>query len=330
MVSRCASYRKSFPCEQGVAKLVSFAHKLQEHGLGLTRGQTTVLQVNLGRLCNQACRHCHLEAGPGCREVMGLKTARQVAAYARRGCFGCVDITGGAPELNPHLAELLELVRPFAQRVMLRCNLTALGQPERAGLMQRLADLRIDLVASFPALNQAQCEAQRGAGVFGPSLDTLARLNELGYGRQGSGLALDLVVNPTGAFLPPDQGQAERRYRREMLRKWGISFNRLYTFANVPLGRFRSWLKDSGNYDGYLQKLCESFNPCAVDGLMCRSSVSVDWQGQLYDCDFNLAAGLPLGGRPVHVSQMEGPPEAGAPIAAGEHCFTCTAGAGFT
>jgi radical SAM/Cys-rich protein len=231
--------------------------------------------------------------------------------------------------MNPHLERLIEGVSGQGRRVMLRANLTALGE-RGAGLMEFLAARAVTVVASFPSLNAGQAEIQRGRGVFPASLDTLRALNLLGYGQAGSGLELNLVVNPGGAFLPPAQEATERRFRAELARRWGLGFNQLYCFANAPLGRFKSWLLESANYETYLERLAGQFNPCAVAGLMCRGLVSVSWQGHLYDCDFNQAAGLPLGGRAVHVTEMAGPPPEGAPIAVGEHCYTCTAGAGFT
>jgi radical SAM/Cys-rich protein len=308
----------------------SFVRTLREHDISLAREQTDALQVNLGLVCNQACKHCHLSAGPHRQELMDQATVAQVADYARRAGFATVDITGGAPELNPHLPELIRGVRPAVQKVIVRANLTALALEQSAGLAELFADQGVVVVASLPALSPAQTEAQRGPGVFQSSLEVLGRLNRLGYGQEGTGLELNLVSNPAGAFLPPSQDKAERRFREQLARKWGVGFNHLFTFANVPLGRFKDWLVGSGNYDSYLDRLKGAFNGCAVDGLMCRRQVSVAWDGVLYDCDFNLAAGLPLGGSPRHVSQMEGPPPPGQPIAVGEHCFTCTAGAGFT
>ncbi len=308
----------------------SFALKLRENRLSLQREVTDTLQVNVGLMCNQACKHCHLEAGPHRHEIMDADTAGMVVDFAARGHFAAIDITGGAPELNPHLPELLRRLHPLTPRLMLRANLTALGLPENRDLMPLLAELGVVVVASLPAINPGQTDAQRGAGVFQRSLEVLGELNSLGYGQEGSNLEMNLVSNPAGAFLPPDQKQAEERFRSQLERRWGIRFNHLYTFANVPLGRFKEWLNGSGNYDAYLEKLISSFNGCAVGGLMCRHQVSVAWDGYLYDCDFNLAAGLPLGGQRVHVSEMEGPPRPGSAIAVGDHCFTCTAGSGFT
>jgi radical SAM/Cys-rich protein len=308
----------------------SFAHTLAKHGLNLTRGETTTLQVNVGLLCNQSCRHCHLDAGPDRHEVMSLETAEQVASYARTASFQAIDITGGAPELNPHLPRMIELFSVPAPRLMMRCNLTALSRMGDHFVTTVLADRRVVIVASVPSLNAAQVEAQRGRGVWETTLACLKKLNAIGYGNPEAGLELNLVANPPGAFLPAAQDQVEKKFRADMKRKWGIVFNHLYTFANVPLGRFRDWLVKSGNYDNYLQKLVSAFNPCTVDGLMCRSLVSVSWDGYLHDCDFHLAADIPAGGVKVHVSNCKGPPAMGSPIAVSDHCYACTAGAGFT
>ncbi|KMY66795.1 radical SAM protein [Desulfocarbo indianensis] len=308
----------------------TFAGMLSQNRLSLDREACEALQINVGLLCNQACNHCHLEAGPRRKEIMDQATMAQVVEFARRGDFTGIDITGGAPEMNPSLPLLIESLRPLTPRLMLRANLTALGQAGQQELMGLLARSQVVVVASLPALNPSQTDAQRGSGVFASSLDVLRKLNALGYGQEGSGLELNLVSNPAGAFLPPAQSQAEERFRAQLQRRWDIRFNQLYTFANVPLGRFARWLRQSGNYDAYLEKLIDSFNSCAVECLMCRRQVSVAWDGYLYDCDFNLAAGLPLGGRRTHVNELSAPPKAGEPIALGEHCFTCTAGSGFT
>lgn len=307
-----------------------FAQTLARHDLKLTREPTDTLQVNVGFLCNQVCKHCHLEAGPERGEVMDAATVDQVVAYVERAGFTTVDITGGAPEMNPHLVRLIHGVAPRAPRVMLRANLTALGQDQHQPLLEVLAERQVAVVASLPATTASQADAQRGQGVFEQSLATLERLNRLGYGHPGSGLELDLVVNPAGAFMPPSQAAAEKKFKADLKRKWGLVFNQLFTFANVPLGRFRRWLEKTGNYQAYLDKLVSGFNPCAAEGLMCRRQVSVAWDGILYDCDFNLAAGLPLQGRAIHVSNMAAAPEPGSPIAVADHCYTCTAGDGFT
>lgn len=307
-----------------------FARTLEAHGLALERVAATTLQVNVGLVCNLACRHCHLEAGPARQEAMNRSTMRQVADYARRGRFAIIDVTGGAPELVPGMAEFMAGLAPLAGRVMFRTNLLALAREESRDLLETLAGHRVALAASMPSLAASQADALRGKGVFEASLAMLRRLNGLGYGVEGSNLVLDLVSNPAGAFLPPNQAEAERRFKADLARRFGIVFNRLYVFANVPLGRYRRWLEASGNHAAYVRRLAEAFNPCTVAGLMCRSLVSVGFDGRLHDCDFNLAAGLPLGNEPRRVADMDGPPAPGARIATGDHCYACTAGAGFT
>ena len=315
---------------KGAMIVEPFRQTLSKHALRLERGQTTTLQINMGFLCNQTCRHCHLNAGPGRRENMDLETVDQVVSYAKRSGFETIDITGGAPELNPNLVVLIKRLAPFAPRIMVRSNLTALNDGKRAYLMDLFKAYRVAIVASFPSLNEAQAESLRGQGVFQTSIAVLRKLNAMGYGQETSGLELNLVSNPTGAFLPSSQPQTEKRFRQVLKQKWGIEFNNLFSFANVPLGRFRQWLSQSGNLETYIEKLASSFNACATEGLMCRSLVSISWDGYLYDCDFNLARGLFLGGRKIHISEMPGPPKVGSPIAVADHCYTCTAGEGFT
>jgi radical SAM/Cys-rich protein len=262
--------------------------------------------------------------------MMDQATVDDVIAYAGRCGFDVIDITGGAPELNPNIERLIEGVSSLAPRLMFRSNLSALHDGGRDNLMKLLRDKRYVIVASFPSVNEAQAEGQRGSGIFKKSIAVLQGLNALGYGHEGSGLELDLVANPTGAFLPSSQKELERRFKEVLLSRWGIVFNRLFSFANVPLGRFREWLEERGLLKTYIDRLTAGFNPCAVEGLMCRSLVSVSWDGCLYDCDFNLARGLYYGGKRIHVSSCSGPPPEGASIATADHCFTCTAGQGFT
>ena len=303
---------------------------LSGHKLKLQRDQTHTLQINVGLLCNQRCQHCHLYAGPDRKENMTRETMQAVVDYARRCPFEMIDVTGGAPELNPTISELIELTAALTPRLMFRSNLSALNKSKRSGLRQVLADNQVVVVASFPSLNVSQTEAQRGNGIFQISIEAFQKLNQLGYGREGSGLELNLVSNPSGAFLPPDQAQTAKRFRRMLKGRWGIEFNNLFSFANVPLGRYRDWLIQSGNLNSYMEKLASSFNPCAVADVMCRTMVSVSWDGYLYDCDFNLARGLYMGGHKIHVSEMEGYPEAGSAVVTADHCYACTAGSGFT
>jgi radical SAM/Cys-rich protein len=311
-------------------QIESFKQTLAVNGLLLERGKTTTLQVNLGYLCNQTCRHCHLSAGPDRTENMTSETVDQVIAYARRGNFDTVDITGGAPELNQNLPDLVKTLGKLSVKIILRSNLSALGNSRNEHLMRLLEDNSVAIIASFPSLNKSQFESQRGAGIFEKGIYALKTLNEMGYGHADSGLELNLVVNPAGAFLPASQEETEKRFRQLLQKKWGICFNHLFNFANVPLGRFREWLEDTGNLEEYMGSLRSAFNSCAIEGLMCRKLVSVSWDGFLYDCDFNLARGIPLGGIKAHVSEMPDAPKEGTPINVSDHCFTCTAGTGFT
>ncbi len=311
-------------------EITPFQQTLAAHGLELTRTETTTLQINVGLLCNQTCRHCHLEAGPTRPEVMDRRTVDQVIDLAKRVRFKTIDLTGGAPEMNPHIDDLLQGLAPHTDTLILRSNLTAIHAQHRDDLINRCRDLRVTIVASFPSLNEAQAEAQRGRGIFQQSLATLGKLNDAGYGQVDSGLELNLVANPTGAFLSPDQHEVELRFRQVLAAKWGITFNNLFAFANMPLGRFRHWLEQSGNFEPYMTTLAAGFNPCAVAGLMCRSLLSVSWEGFLFDCDFNQAIGLRSAGQAKHISELTALPAIGTPIAVSNHCYTCTAGAGFT
>jgi radical SAM/Cys-rich protein len=307
-----------------------FADTLARHGLSLVRDRVHTLQVNTGYLCDLRCRHCHLEAGPGREEVMSRKTMGEIVSFARRFPFRAFDITGGAPEMVPGLPLLIEGLSPLAPRLMLRTNLSAMSGAGWESLLALCVAHRVVMVASFPSTNPSQADAQRGAGVTETAVAVLKRLNAAGYGAEGTGLELDLVSNPVGAFLPVSQESAERKFRTDLLRKWGVVFHHLHTFANVPLGRFRTWLLQTGNYERYLKTLADGFNSSAVERLMCRTLLSVSWDGFLYDCDFNLAAGRPHGDRKVHVSEVRELPPHGAPIAIGEYCYACTAGSGFT
>lgn len=310
--------------------LERFRDRLARHELALTRQRTTALQVNVGLACDLACGHCHLEAGPGRSEMMQRPVMDEVIACARRFRFDSIDLTGGAPELLPELPYLMRGLAPETPRLILRSNLVSLNGERGEELLELYRELNVVLVASLPASNPSQTEAQRGAGVWERSMEALGKLNSLGYGMPGSPLELDLVSNPSGAFLPPPQLQAQEKFRRDLARRHGVSFHNLYTFANVPLGRFRSFLERSGNLDSYLEKLAAGFNPCAVAGLMCRSQLSVDWRGRLYDCDFHLAHGLHHAAEERLISSLTELPPPGTPIPAAEHCYACTVGAGFT
>ena len=308
----------------------NFAARLSTAGLPpVTAFRVDTLQVNVGRVCNQTCRHCHVDAGPDRREAMARDTVDHCLRVLRDFDIPTLDITGGAPELNPHFRELVGGARALERRVIDRCNLTVLEIPAQADLAEFLAAHRVEVVASLPYFEADRTDAQRGDGVFDRSLRGLRRLNALGYGRPDSGLILNLVYNPAGAFLPPDQGDLEVQFRRELRDRWGVEFNRLFALANMPIGRFLEFLRATGNYEGYMTRLANAFNPAAVPGLMCRNLLSVGWDGALYDCDFNQMLDWPLvEGSPAHIRDFDPDRLARRAVAVGNHCFGCTAGGG--
>jgi radical SAM/Cys-rich protein len=298
----------------------------------LDRRITTTVQVNVGKRCNQACHHCHVDAGPKRTESMSEATVlRVLELIARDASVETVDITGGAPELNPHFRMLVESARAVGKRVIDRCNLTVLFEPGMEDLAVFLASQRVELVCSLPCYTADNVDQQRGVGVFDKSIGALRMLGGLGYGREGSGLLLDLVYNPLGASLPPPQATLEAKYREELRRLFGIEFGRLLTIANMPIKRFADQLRRWGEYDRYLGLLVNHFNPATLPGLMCRDLVSIGWDGKLYDCDFNQMLELPLGGErgPATIFEIESFAALRAiPVATGTHCFGCTAGSG--
>jgi radical SAM/Cys-rich protein len=298
----------------------------------LERARPRILQVNLGRLCNQQCLHCHVAAGPNRREVMDAPTVDLVMATLERLPFEVLDLTGGAPELNPGFRRLVRHARGLGLRVIDRCNLSVLGEPGQDDLADFLAAEGVEVVASLPCYLQENVDAQRGTGVFAASLAGLQRLNRLGYGEPGSALTLDLVYNPQGASLPPPQAALEADYRRTLLRAYGIRFTRLLVLANLPVGRFGSTLLSRGELDAYLALLRGAHREANTAAVMCRDLISVDWQGLLYDCDFNQMLGIPLGATggtaPTHLRDLPRLSLDGRPIAVADHCYGCTAGQG--
>lgn len=296
----------------------------------LRRGSLQTLQVNLGYRCNQACAHCHVDAGPLRTEAMDLATIELVLAFARAVRPAVLDVTGGAPELNPHFRHLVGAARAQGLDVIDRCNLTILGEPGQETLAEFLAAQRVRVVASLPCYGPDNVDAQRGHGVFARSIAGLRSLNALGYGMPASGLELDLVYNPVGPHLPPAQGPLEATYRARLLADHGVRFNRLLTLANMPIARFRHALERDGRYDQYMALLVSSHRDDNLAGVMCRSHLSVDWRGHVYDCDFNQMLGLPLAARAegVHLSSLLEATLEGLPIAVGPHCYGCTAGQG--
>ena len=313
--------------------ILPFATRLSQEGTCLNRIGIHVVQINVGKLCNQSCSHCHVEAGPHRTEIMTRKTAELVADFVRATEAQTVDITGGAPELNPSFRWLVKQLVNCGRHVMDRCNLTVLSEPGQGGVAEFLADLGVEIIASLPCYTQENVDWQRGQGVYHKSIAALKQLNALGYGQAGSGLVLNLVYNPLGAFLPGSQAELEVDYKRKLDKAYGISFNRLLTMTNAPLGRFGRTLHESDEYATYCATLVTAFNPSTLDALMCRKMVSIGWDGFVYDCDFNQMLGLRLGnGRPFRLGELDMAELAHrieqADVRTGDHCYGCTAGAG--
>lgn len=311
-------------------RVPAFQQALADHGLApLAATGIEVLQVNVGKVCNQTCRHCHVDAGPDRREIMSRQTLLECLDVISKTDIPVVDITGGAPEMNPHFRWFVGEVRRLGRHVIDRCNLTILLVNGHEDLAEFLAQHEVEVVASLPCYLEQNVDAQRGASVFERSIAALRRLNALGYGRPEAGLALNLVFNPLGPSLPPPQEQLEADYRRELGSRYGVVFNRLYTITNMPISRFLDDLLTSGRYEAYLDKLLAAFNPAAAAGVMCRTLLSVDWQGRLFDCDFNQMLDLGLAPElPQHIRDFDLASLATRRIATARHCYGCTAGAG--
>jgi radical SAM/Cys-rich protein len=308
----------------------TFSRSLADHGLSLRRERTEILQLNLGKLCNLTCIHCHVNAGPKRKEIMSRETIDRVLDWLAGADIPTVDLTGGAPEMIPEFRYLVERLRKIShvETIIDRCNLTILLQDGYKWLSDFLGAHRVKIVASMPCYEPANVNAQRGEGVFDASIGALQRLNKVGYGRRAD-LGLDLVYNPNGAFLPPDEAELEADYKRELKRHFDIDFDRLYTITNMPIGRFASWLRHSGKLDAYLQLLISTFNPASVAGLMCRNTLSVGWRGELYDCDFNQQLGMQWKEqKPLYLWHVDPDRLHGRTIAVGNHCYGCTAGHG--
>jgi radical SAM/Cys-rich protein len=306
-----------------------FDDVLGRHGLPLlTTGRIDQLQVNVGKLCNQTCAHCHVDAGPDRREAMTRETARKVIELLRRHDIATLDITGGAPELSPQFRYLVDEAAKLGRRIIDRCNLTVLMLPAQANLVDYLARRRVEVTASLPSFRRTGTDAQRGDGVFEKSIAALRKLNDAGYGK-ATGLVLDLVHNPVGAFLPGKQSSLERDYRRELGTRYGIVFDHLHAITNMPISRFLEFLERSGNTERYMDLLVRSFNPAAAEGVMCRSYLSVGWDGTLYDCDFNQMLALAVDhGAPGTLDGLLASDDLSRRVRTGLHCFGCTAGAG--
>lgn len=312
-----------------LADIPSFETTLADHHLHLQRTAPRVLQVNVGKLCNLTCVHCHVNAGPKRTEIMTRETVDRVLDWLRCSAVELVDLTGGTPEMIPDFRYMVEQIRDMGKRVMDRCNLTILNEPGYEWVAEFHANQGVEIVASMPCYCPENVNAQRGDGVFDSSILALQTLNGLGYGADEN-LKLDLVYNPNGAKLPPPQAELEQDYKREMKVHFDIVFNQLYAITNMPIARFTSFLKRSGSYADYMQLLLVSFNPESVDGLMCRDTISVDWEGRVFDCDFNQQLGMHHGERaaPTMLWDLDLNGWRSTPILTGAHCYGCTAGQG--
>lgn len=303
-----------------------FDRKLVEHGLTLRRARLQTLQLNLGRRCNQACRHCHVDAGPWRTEMMDGPTARRIGEWILQHRPAVVDLTGGAPELSEFFCDLVQTARLVGARVIDRNNLTILEEPDYAWLPEYLAAHQVEVIASLPCYLETNVNRQRGRGVFEKSIAALKKLNAVGYGTR---LPLHLVYNPLGARLPPPQSELEADYKAALQREFGILFNRLYTLTNQPIGRFADDLRRQGKREEYMELLANAFNPATVPGLMCRSTLSVGHRGELYDCDFNQMLAMRMrNGRPLFLWDITPAELEALEIQTGFHCLACTAGSG--
>ncbi len=294
------------------------------------RERIETVQVNLGYKCNQSCLHCHVNASPDRKESMSKNTMNQVRAFIKRVGAKTVDLTGGAPELNPHFRDFVRHLRDDNVSIIDRCNLTILSEPDQSDLAQFLADQQITVIASLPCYTEDNVDAQRGNGVFQRSIKGLQMLNELGYGQDESGLALNLVYNPTGPFLPPPQNTLQTEYKEHLWKHYGVIFNSLLTITNMPIKRFGSTLVSRKQFDTYMSLLKKNFDEKNLSSVMCKTLVSVDWEGYLFDCDFNqmLELNIENGNRKIHVSDLESDTLSGREISVKDHCFGCAAGQG--
>ena len=317
--------------EAAGARLPAFAGKLRETGLFPLRPTALqIMQLNVGRMCNQVCKHCHVDAGPDRTEIMTRATMQLCLDALAQTAIELVDLTGGAPEMNPDFRWLVEQISALGRRVIVRCNLTIIvANKKYHDLPEFFARHHVQVVSSLPHFSAGRTDAQRGEGVFEKSIRALKMLNAVGYGREGSGLTLDLVYNPSGAFMPGSQAGLEREFKQRLGREHGIEFNSLLTITNLPVSRFLDYLLESGNYESYMEKLVAAYNPVAAANVMCRTTLSVGWDGQLYDCDFNQQLDLLVAGSaPKHIRDFDEARLQDRAIVINQHCYGCTAGAG--
>ncbi len=323
-ITRRRDGKSAFP-----ASPVGFDERLKSSGVSLVSARIDTLQVNVGKLCNQACKHCHVDASPTRTEIMSRATVEACLNAVRDFKIPTLDVTGGAPELVPDFRYLVVEARKIGAKIIVRHNLTVMFEPNQTDLPEFFAANRVEVVSSLPYFLAQQTDAQRGAGVFDKSVEAMKRLNAVGYGVEGANLTLNLVYNPTGAFLPPAQSQIETDFRRELRDRHNLFFNNLFTITNVPVARYLDYLRRSGNEEKYMRKLIGAFNAATLQNLMCRNLVSVDWTGKLYDCDFNQMLKLNLSsGLPQTIFDFDAEKLANRSITTANHCFGCTAGSG--
>jgi len=307
-----------------------FDEKFETVGEGpLTASTVDTLQINIGKMCNQVCKHCHVDAGPDRKEIMAKETMQYCLDVLAKNDIPTVDLTGGAPELNPNFKWFVDEIKKLDRHIIVRSNLTILQESGFEDYAEFMANHNVEIVSSLPYYKKSFTDRQRGEGVFDKSIAAIQKLNKLGYGKEATGLTFNLVYNPVGAFLPPSQEQLEKDYKRELYDHFGIVFNNLLTITNMPISRFLDYLLQSGNYDNYMHKLVDSFNPCAATNVMCKFIVSVSWDGGLYDCDFNQMLELNVNhGAPTHIKDFDMEKIRNRRIVTGQHCYGCTAGAG--
>jgi radical SAM/Cys-rich protein len=311
-------------------KLVPFQQQLEAIGMyPLQPTGIDIFQVNVGKMCNQVCRHCHVDAGPDRKEIMTRETMQLCLDVLKNSSINTVDLTGGAPELNPDFRWFVDAIKKLGRHVIVRCNLTIILANKRFNdLPQYFKQHNIEVVSSLPFYTAGRTDRQRGDGVFEDSIKALKMLNAEGYGKEGSGLTLNLVYNPAGAFLPPPQQALEKEFKEALMKDFGIHFNQLFAITNMPISRYLDYLLESGNYEKYMEKLTAAFNPAAAKGVMCRNTISVSWDGWLYDCDFNQMLDMKVSCSSRHLSDFNSDLLTNREIVVNQHCYGCTAGAG--
>lgn len=312
------------------ANLVPFQEKLEASGLfPLSTVGLDIFQINVGKMCNQVCKHCHVDAGPDRKEIMTIETMQQcLDAIDKTNCH-TVDLTGGAPEMNPNFRWFVEQLSAKGKKVIVRCNLTIIVANKKYNdLPAFFKKHNVEVVSSLPYFTSSKTDSQRGEGVFDQSIRALKMLNEVGYGMKDSGLILNLVYNPSGAFLPPEQSALEQDFKSKLKERFGIEFNSLFAITNLPISRYLEYLVASDNYEGYMHKLVESYNPVAAENVMCRNTISVSWDGFIYDCDFNQMLDLKVAAKSQHVAEFSLEDLNSRYIIVNQHCYGCTAGAG--